>query len=32
LLTITATGVEYFSALSKAIEKLKLPIAEAQMA
>lgn len=32
LLTITTTGFEYFSALSKAIEKLKPPIAGAQMA
>ena len=32
LLTITATGVDYFSALSKAIEQLKLPKAEPQLA
>ena len=31
LLTITATGVEYFSALSAAIEKIKLPMAQPQM-
>lgn len=31
LLTITSTGVDYFSALSKAIEQIKLPSAEPQM-